>query len=65
MNDEYKPTLEEIEFFRRNEYNAQADPLFFQWQRAKELEQPEAEGLKVAYFAKVAEIEERNPYPAE
>lgn len=52
-----------VEWTRRAEYTVQADPLFFQWQRAKELGQPDANDLKAAYFAKVAEIEERNPYP--
>jgi hypothetical protein len=47
------PTSEQIEAMRRAAYQAEADPLFFKWQRGESTEQE--------WLSKIAEIKARFP----
>jgi hypothetical protein len=48
------PTPEQIEVMRRAAYQAEADPLFFKWQRGESTEQE--------WLGKIAEIKARFPH---
>ena len=52
---QFAASTEVVELERKAAYQAEADPLFFKSQRGK--------GSKDEWLAKVAEIDERFPYP--
>lgn len=52
---EFEAAIELVELERQAAYQAESDPLFFKSQRGK--------GSKDEWLAKVAEIDERLPYP--
>jgi hypothetical protein len=51
----YDRAVAEINSLRLQAYQAESDPLFFEWQRGESTEQ--------AWKDKIAEIQERFPYP--
>lgn len=55
----FELTRELVESARRNAYQVQSDPLFFEWQRIG------TDEAKQAWLDKVDEIKALNPYPAE
>lgn len=54
---------EEAKRKRREAYAAEADPLFFSWQAAKDANEPDQDAKRVAWRAKRAEIQARQPMP--
>jgi hypothetical protein len=54
---QYKTAVEKNDQARRNAYQTESDPLFFQWQRGEATEQ--------AWKDKVAEIQARYPEPTQ
>lgn len=53
---EYQRQIDAINELRRSAYQLESDPIFFQWQRADTYTEED-------WKAKVAEIDERYPYP--
>lgn len=53
---EYTRAVEEVNALRRIAYQAESDPIFFQWQRGDTYTEED-------WKAKIAEIDERYPYP--
>lgn len=56
-NVQYQVEVNTVKEARRNAYQAESDPLFFQWQRGESTEQ--------AWKDKVAEIQARYPEPTQ
>lgn len=52
----YDREIEAVKLLRQQAYQAEADPIFFQSQR-------DAQVKTETWLAKIAEIEERYPYP--
>jgi len=50
-----QPTTEQVEAERRVAYQAQSDPLFFEWQRG--------DGTEQAWLDAVAAVKAAHPYP--
>ena len=50
-----QPTVEEVEAQRRNAYETESDPLFFEWQRG--------DGTEQAWLDAVAAVKAAHPYP--
>ena len=53
--DADQPTVEEVEAQRRSAYEAESDPLFFEWQRG--------DGTEQAWLDAVAAVKAAHPYP--
>ena len=50
-----QPTMQEVEDARRAAYEAESDPLFFEWQRG--------DGTEQAWLDAVAAVKAAHPYP--
>lgn len=54
---EHQRQIDEVNENRRSAYQLESDPIFFQWQRGED-------GMtQELWLAKIAEINERFPYP--
>lgn len=62
MQDEYKPTNDEIRAMREQAYKDRSDSLYLAWQKYLAMEDDRAEQARQMWLAEVAKIDKEFPY---
>lgn len=62
MQDEYKPTNDEIRAMRQQAYKDRSDSLYLAWQKYLAIGDERAEQARQMWLAEVAKIDEEFPY---
>jgi hypothetical protein len=62
MQDEYKPTNDEIRAMREQAYKERSDSLYLAWQKYLAMEDDRAEQARQMWLEEVAKIDKEFPY---